>query len=154
EESLADRATLAVTTMTGSVDSAVKEMTVASTRMQDAVATIARATTSAVDKMNYGADILNAASVSFAQAGHQVAGAMGQVAAVAGKLKEVTGAMTSSASALQQVTGDYQAQRNAVAGLVSELRAIVESAKREASLTADVLARIESATGKLATAQV
>jgi hypothetical protein len=154
EESMTDRATLAVTTMTGSVDGAVTEMTAASTRMQNAVATIAQVATSALDKMNYGADTLNTASSSFARAGDRVTSAMGQAATVAGKLTELTGAMTTSASALQQAAGDYRAQRDAVSSLVTDLRLIVESAKREASLTTDVLARIESATGKLATAQV
>ncbi len=153
EESMTDRTTLAVTTMTGSVDGAVKEMTAASTRMQEAVATIAQVATSALDKMNYGADTLSSASSSFARAGDGVANAMGQVATVAGKLAELTGAMTASASALQQTTGDYRAQRDAVSVLVTELRIVVESAKREASLTSDVLARIDSAAGKLATAQ-
>jgi predicted transcriptional regulator len=154
EEGMADRTTLAVTTMTGSVDGAVKEMTAASTRMQDAVATIAQVATSALEKMNYGADTLNTASGSFARAGDRVASAMGQAATVAGKLSELAGAMTAGASALQQTTGDYRTQRDAVSALVTELRTVVESAKREASLTADVLARIESATEKLATAQV
>ena len=154
EQSLTDRATSAVTTMTGSVDNAVKELSAASVRMQDAVTTIAQATSSALEKMNYGADTLNTASRSFAQAGDRVSGTMGQTAIVAGKLSELAGAMTVSASALKETVGDYRTQRDAVATLVTELRTIVESAKREASLTADVLERIQSAAEKLTEAQV
>src|SRR5439155_774680 len=83
-----------------------------------------------------------------------VAGAMGQAAAVAGKLGELTGAMTASSAVLREAVSDYRNQRDAVSGLVTELRAVVETAKSEASLTGDVLARIQSATAKLATAQV
>jgi restriction endonuclease len=79
---------------------------------------------------------------------------MGQTANVAGKLAELAGAMTASASALKETVGDYRTQRDAVATLVTELRTIVESAKREASLTADVLERIQSAAEKLTEAQV
>jgi len=140
--------------MTGSDNATVNNMASASTRMQEAVATIAQVTTSALDKMNYGADTLNTASTSFARAGDRVSSAMGQAATVAGKLAELTGAMTTSASALQQAAGDYRAQRDAVSTLVTELRTVIESAKREASLTTNVLARIEAATVKLATAQV
>jgi ABC-type transporter Mla subunit MlaD len=122
--------------------------------MQDAVERVAQVTTSALDKMNYGADTLNTASSNFAQAGDRVSGAMGHAATVAGKLTELTGAMTASSSALQDVVNDYRAQRDAVATLVTELRSVVESAKSEASLTTDVLARIQSATEKLARAQV
>jgi hypothetical protein len=154
EESMTERTTSAVTNITGSIDSAVKEMTASSTRMQDAVERVAQVTTSALDKMNYGADTLNTASSNFAQAGDRVSGAMGHAATVAGKLTELTGAMTASSSALQDVVNDYRAQRDAVATLVTELRSVVESAKSEASLTTDVLARIQSATEKLARAQV
>jgi hypothetical protein len=154
EQSMADRATSAVTSMTGSVDGAVREMAAASSRMQDAVAIIGQATSSALDKMNYGADTLQAAATNFANAGDKVSMSMGHVSSVSGKLVELTGAMGAGASALQQTVGDYRAQREAVSGLVIELRAIVETAKTEVSLTAEVLARIQSASEKLSAAQV
>jgi hypothetical protein len=154
EEVMAQRTASAVSSMAGSVDTAVKEMAIASTRMQDAVARIAQVTTTALDRMNYGAETLSTATGNFAQAGERVSGAMGQAATVAGKMVEVTGALTAGASALRQTLGDYQSQREAVAALVAELRALVESARREASLTTDVLARIQSASDKLAVAQV
>ncbi len=154
EEDMTDRTTSAVTNITGSVDSAVKEMALASGRMQDSVERIAQVTTSALDKMTYGADTLNTASSNFAQAGDRVSGAMGQAATVAGKLTELTGAMTASSLALQEGIRDYRAQRDAVSTLVTELRTIVESAKSEAGLTEDILTRIQSAAEKLAAAQV
>src|SRR4029077_13331365 len=89
EESLTDRAASTVALMTGSVEGAVKEMASASVRMQDAVATIARSTNSAIDKMTYGADTLNTASVGFAHAGERVSSVMTQAATVAGKLTEL-----------------------------------------------------------------
>ena len=58
-----------------------------------------------------------------------------------------------SASALQELLRDYKMQRDAVGQLVSELRATVELARKEASLTGDVLARIESSATRLGTAQ-
>lgn len=154
EEAMAATAQSAVTTMTGSVEGAVREISAASVKMQDAVSQIARVNTTAIDKMNYGADTLNAASSNFAQAGDRVTGAMTQAASVAGKLTELSGALSSSSAALQQTVGDYRSHRDAVAGLVTELRTIVGLVKSEASMTADVLAHIESATDKLINAQV
>jgi hypothetical protein len=153
EEELTERSTVAVATMTGSVDGAVRELAAASVRMQDAVASIARVTDSALNKMNYGADRLSSASSSFAQAGERGSSAMNQTAAVAGKLTELTATMTTSAAALQRTVADYGAQREAVASLVAQLSTVVDAARREASLTTDVLSRIESATEKLAAAQ-
>lgn len=154
EESIRTHTAAAVTAMTGSVDSVVREIAVASTRMQDAVGTISMAASSSLEKMNYGADTLNAAASNFAMAGERVSKALDGATIVTGKLSELAGALTSSASALQDTVGEYRAHREAVGALVSELTQVVDRAKREASLTADVLARIESSTQKLAAAQV
>jgi ABC-type transporter Mla subunit MlaD len=78
---------------------------------------------------------------------------MGQAANVTAKLSETSGALTTGASALQELLRDYKTQRDAVGQLVSELRAIVEIARKEASLTGDVLARIEGSATRLGTAQ-
>ena len=153
EQNLVERTSSAVTTIAGSVEAVVKEMAVASTRMQDSVSKIAQVTTSAVDRMNSGADTLNLAARNFAQAGDRVTGAIGQAATVSQRLSELSGAMTGSSTALQEIVRDYRANRDAVSTLVTELRAIVDSAKKEASLTQDVLSRIQSSTDKLIAAQ-
>ena len=48
---------------------------------------------------------------------------------------------------------DYRAQRDAVGLLMTELRNVVESARKEAALTGDILARIENSAARLGTAQ-
>lgn len=55
---------------------------------------------------------------------------------------------------MRELIADYQLQRNAIALLVTELKTTVESARKEASLTGDVLARIQSAAELLSAAQV
>jgi vacuolar-type H+-ATPase subunit H len=47
---------------------------------------------------------------------------------------------------------DYRASRDVFERILVELRAIVENAKREASLTSDILARINDAAEKLSKA--
>lgn len=153
EERMSERASGMVSNMTGSVEAAVKEMTAASQVMAQSISTLATTTTSSVDKMNAGADRLNTAATSFATAGDRVAGVMGQAASVSSKLVEVSGSLTSSASAVQEALNDYRLQREAVSQLLTDVRATVELARKEASLTADVLQRIESSTAKLGNAQ-
>jgi uncharacterized phage infection (PIP) family protein YhgE len=153
EERLSTAATAAVSTMTGSVEGAVKEISAASVRMQDAVAQIAAVSTASLDKMNYSADALSAASSTFARAGDGVTGAMAQAATVAGRLTELAGALSASSTSLQQAVSDYKGQRDSVAMFVTELRSVVNNAKTEATITADVLSRIEGATTRLVEAQ-
>ncbi|MCV2355377.1 anti-phage defense ZorAB system protein ZorA [Paucibacter sp. B2R-40] len=153
EESMADRAQGMVSGMTGSVESAVKEMTAASQSMTQSVSVLAAATTTSVDKLSAGAERLNSAATNFATAGEKVSGVMGQAATVSAKLNEVSGALTVSAGAVQEALSDYRSQREAVSQLLAGVRATVELARKEASLTADVLQRIEASTAKLGTAQ-
>lgn len=152
EEAMANRATGMVSDMTGSVEAAVKEMTAASLGMAQSVSTLTTATTSSVEKMNIGADRLNNAATSFASAGDRVTGVMGHAATVSAKLVEVSGSLTSGASAVHDALSDYRAQREAVSQLLSDVRATIELARKEASLTADVLQRIETSTTKLGNA--
>jgi chromosome segregation ATPase len=140
--------------MTGTVEAAIKEITAASQLMSQSVSTLSNATTTSIDKLNVGADRLNTAATNFAVAGDRVSGVMGQAATVSAKLTEVSGSLTTGASAVQDALTDYRAQREAVAQLLADVRATVELARKEASLTADVLQRIESSTAKLGTAQM
>jgi hypothetical protein len=153
EQLMSDRARDAVSAMSGSVDAVVKELGEATTKMAQSVATLGHATTSSVDKMNAGAELLGTASRNFASAGERVSSVLEQTANISARLSETSGALTSGSSALQELLKDYRLQRDAVGHLVTELRSAVEAARREASLTADVLARIESSTTRLGTAQ-
>lgn len=153
EQVMADRTTSAVNIMSESVEAAIKEIGVASTQMAQNVAVLSQTTSTSVDKMNAGAEQLGAASRNFAAAGERVTGVLGQAASVTAKLAETSGALTAGASALQDLLRDYRVQRDAVGQLVSELRETVELARREASLTTDILARIENSATRLGTAQ-
>lgn len=153
EEAMADRARGMVSDMTGTVEAAIKEITAASQVMSQSVSTLSNATTSSIDKLNVGADRLNTAATNFAMAGDRVTAVMSQAATVGAKLTEVSGSLTTSASAVQDALQDYRTQREAVTQLIADVRATVELARKEASLTADVLQRIESSTTKLRAAQ-
>lgn len=153
EESMADRARGMVSDMTGTVEAAIREITAASQLMSQSVSTLSNVTTSSIDKLNAGAERLYTAATSFATAGDRVASVMGQAATVGAKLAEVSGSLTGSASAVQEALQDYRLQRDAVTQLLADVRATVELARKEASMTADVLQRIESSTAKLGDAQ-
>ncbi|MGB6009566.1 anti-phage ZorAB system protein ZorA [Castellaniella sp.] len=153
EQEMADRASSAVNQMTSSVEAAIQEISTASKAMSQSVAALSSATTSSVDKMNAGAERLGVAASSFAAAGERVTGVMAQVTETSNKLAEASGSLTASSSSLQEALRDYRTQRETLASLLSEVRETIELARKEASITADALHRIEASTTKLATAQ-
>ncbi len=153
EETMADRAQSAVSSMSESVEGAIKEMSAASTQMAQNVAALTHTTTTSVDKMNAGAEQLNAASRNFATAGERVSAVMGLAANVTTRLTETSASLSKGSLAIQDLLRDYQTQRDAVGKLVTELRATVELARKEASLTGDILRRIEGSAERLSSAQ-
>lgn len=153
EQAASERSSAAVMAMTESVEGVVAELSAATTQMAKNVTLLTQTTSSSVERMNAGAEQLGLASRNFATAGERVSSAMTQAAGVSEKLAETSGALTVGGSAMQSLLKDYQAQRTVVEALVGELRATVESASKEASLTADILGRIESSAQKLGSAQ-
>ncbi|CAJ0699136.1 hypothetical protein LMG18091_02859 [Ralstonia wenshanensis] len=153
EQSMADRASSIVTGMSESVEAAIKELGAATSQMAQSVTTLTQVTSSSVDKMNAGAEQLGTASRNFATAGERVTSIMGQVTSVSTKLSETSGSLTAGATAIQELLKDYRNQRDAISQLVTELRATVEAARKEATLTSDILGRIEGSANRLGAAQ-
>lgn len=154
ERNLADNTGKAVGLMTSSVESVVKEIAEASRTMAASVTALSSTTAASIDKMNQGATTLNSAASNFAAAGDKVSGVIQQTATVSEKLSTLSGSLTSSSGALQDAMMDYRAQREAVRDLLTEVRAVVENAKRDASLSGEILQRIEASTAKLGQAQL
>lgn len=114
-------------------------------QMRMTIAVLERTTTTAIDKMNSGAGRLESGAIAFAEAGNGVTKAIELTGTVTGKMTEVSGALTVSSSALRDALGDYRDNRQATTAMVTELRAIVEAAKREAALTREAQDAIQSA---------
>lgn len=109
--------------------------------------------TGAIDKMNTGAETLHAAVGDFTKAAQGMTNLMDGAATAGNALTQSAGSMTAATGALEGIVADYRASRDVFDRIVTELRVIVENAKKEASLTADILSRINEAAGKLSQAQ-
>jgi hypothetical protein len=153
ETALVEHSTGAIDSLSDLLAKAVTEMSGASAQMARSVDALAHTTTNALARMNDGATQLNAASQRFASAGDRVSGVMEQAAAVSTQLVAASGTMVESGDAMRSGLDDYRAHREAVGQLVTELRATVELARKEATLTADVLGRIEQSSARLGEAQ-
>ncbi len=110
-------------------------------------------TSDAVARMNIGAEALAKAAGDFSQAGQGVTGVLQQAAGVSGSLKEAAGSLSSSSSVLKGVIDDHALARASLASMIEQLQVIVDSARREAAVTSDVITRIESSAEKLGGAQ-
>jgi chromosome segregation ATPase len=154
EKEMSDRAQNIVSGMTDSVKSAVEEIAKASVTMSDSVATLSRTTTSAIDRMNSGAELIANASQEFSEAGKSVSGVLNQSASLVDRITSSSRSIENSTNALEESLRDYKLQRASISEMLSEIRNTVELAKKEAGLTADVLSKLDKATSQLGQAEL
>lgn len=154
EKEMSDRAQNIVSGMTDSVKSAVEEIAKASVTMSDSVATLSRTTTSAIDRMNGGAELIVNASQEFSEAGKSVSGVLNQSASLVDRITSSSRSIENSTNALEESLRDYKLQRASISEMLTEIRNTVELAKKEAGLTADVLSKLDKATSQLGQAEL
>lgn len=121
--------------------------------MKSAVLAMRNTTGEAMLGFNKGADTLTLAAQDFARAGQGVSSALDKTALVAGQLTQAAGNVAAASSGLGEMFADYRGTRDSMIELVGSLQLLVEQVRREASLSGEVITRIESATGKLVAAQ-
>jgi len=121
--------------------------------MKSAVLAMRNTTGEAMLGFNKGADTLTLAAQDFARAGQGVSSALDKTALVAGQLTQAAGNVAAASSGLGEMFADYQGTRDSMIELVGSLQLLVEQVRREASLSGEVITRIESATAKLVAAQ-
>ena len=154
EKEMSDRAHNIVSGMTDSVKSAVEEIAKASITMSDSVATLSRTTTSAIDRMNGGAELIANASQEFSEAGKSVSGVLNKSSTLVDRITSSSRSIENSTNALEESLRDYKLQRSSISEMLTEIRTTVELAKKEAGLTADVLSKLEKATSQLGQAEL
>jgi hypothetical protein len=150
---LSSKATDAVNEITTAVTTLVQHAVTASQKLDLTVSTMRAITVDSATKMNQGADRLYAASDKFATAGSATTAVLDRAQGLVKQMGETSGALTGSATVLNSAINDYKTTRDSLASMVTDLRATVEAAKREASLTTDVLNRIERSTQALVKAE-
>lgn len=139
--------------MTDNLDKTLTQVAGVGEAIQQAVARMERVTTDTVLRMNEGANTLYIAASDFAKAGEKTSQTLARADALSTQLGAASAALSGSSNTLTAAVSEYKLVRDEVLRLVTELRATVDSAKTEASLTADILARIQAATANLANAE-
>ena len=121
--------------------------------LQETVAKLAGATDKAIAGMNSGAETLYVAASDFAKAGQGVSDTMKASTAAVEAIKGASGQLTLATEGARSLFADYGKTRDTFALMVSELKQTIENAKRDASMTSEIIGRIESAATQLGAAQ-
>jgi ABC-type transporter Mla subunit MlaD len=153
EQWMAVQADETVAKLASLTESLMAEVHAIASEVRVTVDAMRNVTSDAVTRMNSGAETLFLAADEFTKAGQGVAGVLQQTAGITNRLADAAGSVSASSTMLQGVVADYATTRETLAAMLADLRSTVENAKREANLTSDILARIESASQKLGQAQ-
>jgi hypothetical protein len=153
EKQLAAQADETVSKLASATEAVMGEIRALTAEIQRSTEAMRATTSDVVARMNGSAETLARAAGDFSNAGNRVTDVLQQAAGVSGNLREVAGSLSSSSGVLKGVMEDHSQMREKLAAMLTELQATVDGAKREASITADVLQRIEGSAQKLAIAK-
>ncbi len=153
EALLVQRSADVVSGLGGQIDKVVAQMSEASQVMARSVESLSGTTTVAIDKMSLGAEKIVQATAGLAVAATGVGDAVGQASELGKELSSHSQQLLEGSRALQATLADYQEQRRGMQQLMGEASKIVDAARKEASITENVLKRIEQSAQGLALAQ-
>lgn len=121
--------------------------------IQSAVTVMHNTTTEAMAALGGSADTLHLASREFTRAAQSVTSVMDKSALVADQLSNAADTVSAATGGLGDLFDDYRASRDSMLEQMHALQLLAEQVRRDASLSGDVLAKIESATASLVGAQ-
>lgn len=153
EDRLAARADENITKLASTTERLMVEIRTLTGEIQNTANTMRTITSDAVSRMNSGAETLSRAAIEFTTAGQSVTGVLQQATSISSSLNEAAGSLSSSSTVLQGVVADHAKARETFAKMLADLQTTIENAKRDASITSDILARIESSSQKLGQVQ-
>lgn len=137
----------------GQIADMVEGVKLAVVEIQSAVTVMHMTTKDAMSALNTSADTLHLASGEFARAGQSVASTLDKSEIVANQLIQAADSVSAASGGLGDLFMDYKSSRDAMLDQMHALQLLAERVCRDASMSGDVLEKIESATAGLVTAQ-
>jgi methyl-accepting chemotaxis protein len=128
----------------------VADQVAATQRNIDAIGSV---TTRAIEGMNSGALTMGSAARQFETAGNSVTSVFERSGKVADQLTEVATSLQTAATAVRHGFEQYDQTRKTVDANVQALTALIESTKREAGLTKQMITDLERIVAQLRTAE-
>jgi hypothetical protein len=148
QEKLSGQAETVVSNLGTNVVALISQTSEVVQAMQESVSAIRNITAESIQKMNAGAETLYIASSDFSKAGQAVTGVFERASQVAEKLSTATTVLDASAKTTQLAVAAYEKTRTDVAAMMESLQVIIDSAKREAGLSRELVEQLESAAAK------
>lgn len=152
-QQLTDRAGQALDKQGTQLDALTAAVDQAAQTMKDAVERMRSGVDESVTRMGAGAERLHGAATTLEGSLKGMANAADAVEDGIGNLTQAAQAVNSSLQLAQQALADQKEVRTAMTLMVTELRRTVETASRDATMTAGLVDKLESATGKLVEAK-
>lgn len=143
----------AVASLSAQVENLLTQSVETNHALQETVVKLSNATGEAITGLNQGAETLSIATSDFAKAGQGVMETMRAATEATRNLQVATATLNSAISATKDVLADYARTRESFVGILAELKSIVDNARRDATVTSELVARIEAAAQKLGDAQ-
>jgi ABC-type transporter Mla subunit MlaD len=142
-----------VSGLTDQVQALIAQSTESIRLLQASVSSLSAATIDAIRGMNSGAETLYVAATDFAKAGQGVSGTMDAASSATEKMQGAAQMLSASTASTQRMVEDYSRTGATFAAMVLDLKTTVEIAKREASMTSELMSKLQAATAQLALAQ-
>lgn len=147
---ITEQAQRSIEALSNEVRSQTQAVEMASQSMRTAGADVA----SAVDRIIEGmTGLISGAAQEFMRSGQGFADIFDKSSALSRDLEQTAAALAASSKDIGVVVTDYRNARETLQGMVDLMRTTVETSRSDASLTSDVVARIETAAQKLVAAQ-
>lgn len=131
----------------------VESVNLAVAEMKSAVVVMHKTTDEAMTALGSSAETLYRASGDFARAGESVAATLENSSSMAGQLVLAADTVSAASNGLSELFTDYQLARDSMVEQVRSLQSLADAVRRDASMSGEVLEKIEIATGKLISAQ-
>lgn len=125
----------------------------ASSAMRESIDRIQTATNANIERMGTGAQRLHDASQALGNNLELMTVASSELGTGAQQIGTSMTTLSTALTATQQALGEHRAVRDALAAMVADLRTTVETAKREASMTSELVNSLQVASQRLSEAQ-
>ncbi len=152
-QALAQKTTELVGGLSSQVDSLLQQVADQVGKTQQNIDAISQVSLRAIDSMSTGALSMEAAATKFETAGQAVNGVLDRSTHLSQQMTATAGTLQTAAGAVQRGFEQYDSTRKTVETHVTALTALIESAKREAGLSKDLIKAIQDGVTSLRDAE-
>ncbi|HVN71405.1 MAG TPA: anti-phage ZorAB system protein ZorA [Desulfomonilia bacterium] len=131
----------------------VGQMRQAGEAASQSTASLALMTKESSDIFTAGRDALQSSFSDFTKASHAVSATLQAVQKASDGIQSIATSLVQATNGVKGMLDEHRHTSEIFASIVSELRSTIENARHEASMTSEIIARIQNAAGQLGLAQ-